>query len=71
VNEKNDSLFKETQISEIKTENFNLWCFTSMTRMKFVLFGNPTLKEGESKLTQIYELYANVTGSDPMFIVKI
>ena len=55
----------------METEKFTLWCFTSLTRIKFVIICNINCKDGPNKLKSIYELYAEITGKDPMYIVKI
>ena len=34
----------------METEKFTLWCFTSFTKVKFVLIGDKNNKEGTAKL---------------------
>ena len=53
----------------MQTDKFTLWCFTSLTKIKFVLIGDKNDKTGGQKIKKIYELFAEVTGKDPLYLV--
>ena len=53
----------------MQTYKFTLWCFTSLTKIKFVLIGDKNDKTGGQKIKKIYELFAEVTGKDPLYLV--
>ena len=42
-----------------------------MTKLKLILFTDKNIKDGKERLIKIYQVFAEVTGNDPTFIVSI